>query len=459
MIRLRKLLAVAIGIELVAAVILISMRLGATRPDPPLVAAYHDALTGREILALPDRFRFDGTDKWRTLGEVYLAYGFFGKAEACLARAARADPRNAEIAFAYGFCLERLGKIPEANSEFLRAVATGNSRMDQECWYHIGRNHLRREQPAEAELAFLKAGELHFPSVFQRARLLVRHGRASEATPLIQRLAESHPRDLHVWQLRAQAALENGRDQDAADARDELERAVETLALNDTHIDLDQIRKRMGLAREILRARELWNSGAAAEAADRFLRLLDADLQSESSFPYLQQDAAAAQVSVGNLEVAKPLVERQFDELDFPTPIAWEMRGDIAFAEGRSDDAQTAWIHAVRMLPTADVYRKLARLAHQRNNESEYQHDLALAGQRMGVDYLQVNQAAKAKAIFREAIALDASLPDLWYFCGESERLLGDRTLAAAAYRSCLELEPYHGRALSALARLEKRRK
>src|SRR5262245_30959967 len=135
-----------LGIELVAVPTLVARRLNSTQPQPPLVEQYNDALTGPELLALPNQFLYDGIVKWRTLAETYMAFGYFAKADACFRRAA-ADSRSPDVAFLQGYCLVRVGRLDEAREAFRRVVAGKDTGLSSRAWYHLGETHLRLEQP------------------------------------------------------------------------------------------------------------------------------------------------------------------------------------------------------------------------------------------------------------------------------------------------------------------------
>src|SRR5260370_1341847 len=73
-----------------------------------------------------------------------------------------------------------------------------------------------------------------------------------------------------------------------------------------------------------------------------------------------------------------------------------------------------------------------------------------------GMECVRQNRQQRARATLREEALLDAGLPHLWYYRGETERLLGNIAEGEAAYRRCLELDAHHGRALAGLERLKK---
>jgi tetratricopeptide (TPR) repeat protein len=448
----RRFLFALIGIELAVATALTGLRLNSTRLTPPLVDQYNDALTGRELLELPDQYLFDSLDKWRTLGETYLALGYFAKADACFRKAAELEPASPEIAFVHGHCLERLGQVDEALALFERAATSGSRSVSHSARYQQGRNLLRLERKDDAARAFEGAGSDHLPSVYQRARLLVREGLDSEATPLLKVLLAEHPRDLHVLLLQAQAATEQGNGDEARSARDAAELATNTLLLEDSPPQLAAIREGLGIARELARINQAQFAGDTAGAASRLLPFTDDSMRWQNKFLYLLQEAAALQIQAGDLNAAETLLNRQFDELGFPTATAWELRGDLAMARNDLEGARGAWERAARIANSSTIHLKLAALAEQEKDSERHRHEFALAGESTGVAQYRAGRIAEGVTTLRRALSLDAGLPRAWFYLGECERLQGRTREASAAYRRCAEIMPWHGRAQARLA-------
>jgi tetratricopeptide (TPR) repeat protein len=450
----KRFLAALVLVELAVAAMLVARRMNATLPSPPAVEIYTDAITGSELLALPDRFLFDSVEKWRTLGETYMAMGFFAKAEACLRRASAGEPRSAPIALSHGYCLERLGLLEEARDVYRRAVELSRAGAAAEGWYRLGRIHLQREQPVEAAEAFEMAGDGHLPSVYQRARLLVRSGRAAEAVPLIERLSAGHPDDLLVWQLRAQAASTLGQTVAAAEARDSVERAARTLQLDEAHLRLATARETIGFGRELAQASADRSAGRLVACADRLTRLALGDLRRQNRDQSFVQDAAASQLELGNTAMTRRLMERQIEDEAFPTARAWELLGAVEFFENHSERAWDNWNRAERMQPESLDHRKLAGVAMQEGKVTLARRHRGLAHQYAGLESFRKNRLEEAADELRQAVAVDPRLADAWYYLGETERLRDHRSSAMAALERCLNLNPVHGRARAALDRL-----
>ena len=450
---LRKLLKGLIGLELLAALLLCCARLNSTLPSPPRVELYTDAVTGRELLALPDRFLLDSDAKWRTLADAYLQCGFFSKAEACLHEAARLDPDSADVALARGFCLERLGMLDEARVEFCRQAQQWPGEVSESAWYRLGRICLQLEQPEDARQAFENAGPEHLPSLYERAKLLVRNGSPLEAAPLLERLAIGHPDDLRVWQLRARAAAALGQSEAAAEARDRTERARPTLE-RPAPPELGRVAPDFGLPHEVAIA--LRQQGAARTlAAARLFELAGDENRVQNRTPNsIQETAAALQLEVGNVKAARTILDRQIERDGFPTARARELHGFVEFLEGHPQLAWHDWDRAERLRPETIDHDKLAEIAQQSGDALAARRHKALARQYAGFDAYRNNHLAEALTELREAVAIEPELPDAWFSLGQTERLQGNRAEAETAYRRCLRWNPCHGRARVQLERL-----
>jgi tetratricopeptide (TPR) repeat protein len=154
-------------------------------------------------------------DQWGQLGEAYLALGFHPEAEACLRQATATDPNNADLAFKHAFALERIGTLEDANRQY-EVAAKGNHPRRADCWYYIGRNYLRVEQPERATEAFKRTEAL--PAArYELALLAARSGLASEAEQIADQLSRDFPESYTPVSLQYRLALRR-QDQPRADA-------------------------------------------------------------------------------------------------------------------------------------------------------------------------------------------------------------------------------------------------
>ncbi len=451
---LRQLLAAVVAIEFLAAVLLCGWRMNSTQPAPPPVETWTDAITGAELLAVPNKFLFDGVTKWQTLGETYIATGFFSKGEACLRRAAECDPDSSEIPMSHGFCLERLGLLEEARDVYHRAATHGQTEIVERAWYALGRIFLQLEQAAEADEAFRTAGEHHLPSVYQRAKLLVRDGQALEAKPLLKQLADAQPDDLNVLQLQAQAADNLGDADAAADFRDAAGRARAILDLIEQPqyymVDGDKY----GFNGEVARLTQHQSAAEEAVSVEKLLKLARDGVRWENAMNRtFLEDSAKFALEAGRPEAARSFLEQMIFIEDMPSARAWGLLGDVEYVERNTQKAWQDWNRSERILPGATDHGKLVQFAEQSGDKAAVQRHQGPAKQSAGIVAYGFGQFSEARTELRAAVAADPALVDAYYYLGECERLLADRRKAEAAFRQCLKLNPDHGRALAQLRR------
>lgn len=449
---LLRVLYIFVGLEVLGASILCGLRLNSTRPSSPAVESYTDAITGAELLALPDRFLFDSAHKWRVLGETYLKTGFLHHATACLSRAAEMDPQSAEIAVVYGFCLDRAGRLEAAQAEFQRATQRGNGPVEEAAWYFLGRTLLQREQPTDAERAFRNAGNNHLPSVFQRARLMLRGERHSEAAPLLQQLVTGLPQEVRVWQLLSQYAESTGaRTIDAANIG---ERTQPLLWIHNLPPNLSVVTEELGMARQFQEALQQQLRGDKRGAAQRMVLLTGDETRWQNSNPWLLQTVAAACLDAGDIAAARKLLERQVYVDLFPTARAWNLLGYAAFLEQHPIEAERFWHRSRSMNPATIDYDKLSFLAEQNGDRTAQRTYEGLRWQYAGINAFRGNALDQAQSNLRRAIEITSDLPTAWFYLGETEQLLGNKGAAEEAYHRCLQLNPNHGRAKTSQLRL-----
>lgn len=449
-----RLLSILVGVELLVAGVLCGLRLNSTRPTDPSVEIYTDSMTGSELLALPDRFLFDGPEKWRVLGETYLKFGFLHKAEACLQRAVESAPRSAEIAVLHGYCLDRLGQLDDAQRAFARAAQQGQGPVRETAAYFLGRVYLQREQPVEAADAFERAGDDHFPGLYQRAKLLVRSGKLAEAAPLVQRLTQHLPGEVRVWQIAARFADAVGQPGAAADAADASEWAHSLLPIHSLPSGMFITTEELGMARVFNQAVLQQRAGNKLGAAQRVLPLIRDETRWQNSNPWLLESVAAVHLEAGNVSAARNLLDRQITHECFPSARAWQLLGQVELSEKHPEQAWRAWSRAQFMNPATVDHEAMSRLAENRGDAEAARLHRGLAQQYAGIDALRHNKLDQAQAGFHQAVSIDSELPGAWFYLGEAERLRGAPRAAETAYRRCLELKPNHGRARARLERL-----
>src|SRR5262249_22060731 len=121
-----------------------------------------------------------------------FAAGFFSEAEACYRQAAQMEPRSANLRYDWGFLLSQMGRIDDSNQQFQQALELGHPRPN-DCWYFLGRNYLRLNQPENAAAGFSKRKELP-ANKYELARIYYRQGKLEQARNLVESLQAADPR-------------------------------------------------------------------------------------------------------------------------------------------------------------------------------------------------------------------------------------------------------------------------
>jgi tetratricopeptide (TPR) repeat protein len=214
------------------------------------------------------------------------------------------------------------------------------------------------------------------------------------------------------------------------------------------------IRESLGLSRTVARANRAQSAGQTAQAANLLTDAVRPGTRWQNRYLLLLQDAAELQVQAGNMEIAGELVKRQLDEEGLLTARVWALRGEVAFARRDYEQAFRDWRRAELFQPAAIDQIKMATASEHLGDIPSTKRHLALAAQFAGINFFRANDLANAKTSLRQAAKIDSSLPELWLYLGESERLTGNSAQAEAAYRRCLELDPAQGRAREGIRRL-----
>jgi tetratricopeptide (TPR) repeat protein len=449
--RLRLLLVGVIAAELAA-----GAYLWFRRPKPPdTPAAPVPDLSGIDPLVAA-KIREQAADcrtpeQWAGLGETYLAVGYFAEGEACYRYAKEKKPNDPDRAFQWAFAVERLGRLPEANAGYERAVELGY-RPAGDAWYFIGRNHLRMRDTEAARAAFEKAGNQ--PSArYELARLLDRAGNPEAAIPVLDRLAARYPTAVQPPLLRHRIeALRDG--PKAVVYADRADRFLTRLPtpFDDEFNRLEGAYQRLGQAAEWREARESLEAGDLVAAEKRTRDALAAGWA-----PELADLLADIESRKGRPAEAARLLQEVIDRAGPTAPIL-DGLGDALLAAGRPDQAVRAWARATDLGIGATAkgpYHKLAEHYRKAGDAAAADWHDALAYFAAGHELFWAGRYAEAKQPFEEAVKYDPRLAAGWCYLGEVHRLGGRPDDARKAYRRCLDLDPNFGRARTGLALLD----
>jgi tetratricopeptide (TPR) repeat protein len=388
------------------------------------------------------------SEQWSGLGEVYLATGFFPEAEACLREAAALAPQSADFAFKHAYALERLGRLEEAIAQYEAAVRLNHPRA-ADCWYYVGKNHLRREQAGPAAAAFEQARAL--PGArYELARLQARAGQLAEADAEARRLSEEFSAASDPVGLRYRLALARN-DFPAADvladqfARrpqplrtpfyTEVEWVTETangVGRSRWYHDAEREMQAGRIANAEAGLRKLLAVGWAPEVADRLAEVLFATGRQREASEVLAEAVARGGPSFGRL---------------------W-LLGQAYDATGQPARALETWERADRLAtgPWAQgLWQDLAGRYDRLGDRSKARAIHAQAHLAAGMNHLNAGRPGDAVPALRRAVEADPRLAHAWYALGEAHRAGHQPADARAAYERCLAIDPDHGRARRAL--------
>jgi tetratricopeptide (TPR) repeat protein len=439
MTRVQRLLAAVIGVELAVGGWLVVRRLNEPAPPlPDLIAV--DALAARDIRALATDCH-GAAPEWAKLGEALLATGFFPEAERCFGHALRLDKQDADMAFKHGFALERLGRLKEANESYEAAIALNHPRRN-ECWYYIGKNHLREEQEEAAAVAFLRAGGI--PGArYELALLAVRAGRLDEADAEAKRLAGEHPAAYPPVSLRYRLALARG-DADRAAALADLFGHKPAPLPTPYDKEVDWV---MGAANRVGRNRLFGEAGRQMRAGQ--LPETEANLRQALAAGWTPEIADKLAETVFQRGRPREAVEMLADAVARDRPsfeLLWRL-GQAYEAVGQQGAALAAWQRAAQVAtgPRAlGLWEDLAARFQRSGDNDKAKSARARARLAAGWEALDAGRFAAAIQAFEQA-ANDEPLAPAWHGLGEAARLLGRVDQARSAYEHCLTLDPGHG--------------
>lgn len=445
MTRLQWLLAGLLAAEAAVGAFLVFRHLNQPTPPLPDLAAL-DKVSAAEIAALAAHCRT--TDQWARLGEVYLATGYFPEAEACLREAVARDPASAEVTFKHAFALERLGQLGEANALYSAAIALNHPRA-ADCWYYIGKNHLRLGKEERATAAFERAGNMT-GARYELALSYARTGKAKAAEEEAKRLAKEYPAAYPPVSLLYRLALAGNDAASKAMLADAFARKAKPLPTPfDKEVDWV-----LGTANQVGQNR-LFGEGGRALQASQF-DLAEKKLRSALAAgwsPEIADKLADVLFTHGNREEAVTLLEEAVDRGRPSFELLWRL-GLAHAGQKRTAMAAKLW-HRAAGVATGPGARELWQdLADHYTRTG----DVVLAkkfGARSafaaGMSAFAEGQLGSATQAFKKAVSIDPQLAHGWYWLGEVHRASGKSVDAREAYEQCLHLDANHGRAHRAM--------
>lgn len=442
-------LLLVIAAECILGTVLVARRLH--RPVPPSADwTLLDPITASQIRSAIATC--EASEDWRRLGELYMAAGCFAESEACHRVACVLSPDDADYARQWGFALERLGFLEEANQQYRRAIDLGASQPDA-CRYFIARNHLRAENPQEARRIFDEGRALP-ANRYELTRLHLRDRDFSRAEELLRSVAADRPGTLQVHLLGYRLALERGDERLARTEADQARYAPTKLLSpfdEEARRILDRTRT-LGPNLHWVQARDLINQEQIEDAE----LLLQRAAQLYRS-PAVVELLAECDIRRERFDSALRLFE-EFQTENGPSGRILARIGDVHEAMGQPRMAQQDWLHATSLAAGLDLkatHHKLSRSFAATGDRAAADRHLARGHYFVGSDLLRFGYPDKSIAYFEAAVKHDPAFVQAWFYLGEARRRAGLRDPALSAYRSCLKLDADHGRALLGIALLQ----
>jgi len=418
---------------------------GLQPPRPDL--AFLDSVTAQEIRDRQKQVTSDRADDWRSLAEIYVLYGFFNEASICCRRAAALDPEAFWTYLWWGTALSRLGITSESTEKFLAGIPYAEDSLADVSWYCIGLNLLREENPHDAENAF-RTSPGYAPADYELAKLLVRSDRVFEAVPILNRLIEDHPETEKYYQLRARSARLLGNWDLSADFEDQADRATQVLSSDELTGFLEEQIGRHGLDVLIHDSRELLRSRSVAAAAARLGNVLSVEWRHDAADLLVH-----AELELDHPDQALRILNKTLVRSG-PTPQRLVALGEVHHRQGNHDRARDLWIRASHLRLHQPAHERLSEYYERNGNEQEASRHQAFALLAAGIAAERTDHLHSAAEMLEQAVAINPLLSHGWFHLGECHRLLNESGPAEQAYRRCLMIEPYHGRARRSLDRV-----
>ena len=447
---LRRLLLIVIAGELLLGIAVVMRWL--PQPSPGLPASFFDdPPLAAEIADLAAATRFGGAGAWTALGDALLGMGDYRNAESAYRRATEASPQDIEARFAMAFCIDRTGRMAEANEHYRRCLelpdlpGTAQSKKPF-ALYAIGRNLLRLEDEAAAEAVF-RQNEGFPPAEYQLARILLFTGRPREALEIVDRGLNRLPLALEWHRLRGRIMDALDRPADAFAARAKEERSAHLLEVNFSTDYIRPLTTRHGIKRML----DGYGAAVGRESREQLDQRLDAmdtvigGLMIPGSITLMQLRANQAMTSGDPQEVVDMIAAQPW--LRDADPLMAVYEADALARLDRIDEATALRRRLVAVTASSSLHRQLAVACEASGDEACRNQHLSQAELLDGIAMYRRNDIAGALPRFVKAVELDPSNTPAVFHWGEMLYHLGRSKEAASVFRDTLSQRPGFGRA------------
>ena len=461
MIYVFRLLLIALVFEVVGGAALFVRQ--ALRPDPVLPEfQFSDPFLMPDLQRLAEGLRDGDCADWQSLAEALMGQGFYNHAEIAYRRALEIDDESGASQFGLAFCLERTGRTEESTREYRKAIAlAGDSAkmtsLRNRFWYSIGHNFLREEKPEDAEVAFRQCVEF-MSADHELAKLLIRTDRADEALPVISQNLERAPMSLrfHYLAYRAHEALGNKAEMEAE--AEALEFAQLVVEVNFYMELLEPLSRRVGLDRKMEEYNRLVpqrDMAALAAKLEEMGDLIPADHRRNFYYPkYLLSNAEVALQRKDSEKILWAVDE--LHKFGRSNAELLQLEGAAYQFQGEMEKAISLWERALLMTANVPLHEKLADYYDKKGDTKRRDYHLSQRHLLQALLSYHNNMLPQADEAIQKALELDSTRAKTWFYRAQIDRYMDHPNRAREAYRRCLKINPNHGRAIHALARLEK---
>ena len=206
---------------------------------------------------------------------------------------------------------------------------------------------------------------------------------------------------------------------------------------------------KFGLGSRLARGLKLKEEGTAAQQQMSLTGAV-ALIREHRFWQYRSAFVALAEVelALGHLDRVHELIS-EVRQISYDGADLLELEGKAVYAAGRDSEAAALWKRAYLIRPTIDLCDELAMIASDPSDKNEY---MAQRERIYGQQLMLTKDAGAALAHFEAANALTPENPAILFSLGDAARVLGDKETAESCFRSCLRIQPAHGRAMQRLA-------
>jgi tetratricopeptide (TPR) repeat protein len=452
MTRANRLLIAVIVLEVAAAGVFLGRKMTTLAP-PQADYSLVDPVTARALREAVEKCKTP--EDWRGLGELYMGVGYFTESEMCHRVSCELEPANPVFAYQWGFALERLSYLDEANSEYRKAIDLGYPEPDY-CRYYIGRNFLRQDKPAEAKTVFEEGRAL--PACrYELARLHLTAEELQAATRLQEDLVRNDPNALQLHLLRYRIEMRRGDARQAFIAADKMMHATGKFR-TPFQADWDRLLAvlyEIGLDGRWKECEKLMDERRFDEAEKRLRETLSEEWHANGI-----DLLAEIEFRKGDFKESIRLLRESIERAG-STARTYDRLGDTLDSDGQFEPARECWLKVLQLDAVKELkntHHKLAISYERSGDKGRSAYHFSHTFFQAGLDLVHSASYSEAIGAFDQALKRDPQFAHAWYYLGDANRQLGRIEEADRAYTKCLEIDPNHGRAAAAHGFLKSRK-